>query len=83
MEADETPAPGQIRNANRAALTALLEREGCEPVYLGRTGDDAAETRWFELTPDEAGNARPALPEGERLAFDHAQIIADAARMML
>ena len=43
VEADETPAPGQIRNANRAALTALLEREGCEPVYLGRTGDDAEE----------------------------------------
>ena len=48
-----------------------------------RAGDDAAQARWFELTRDEAGNVMPVLPEGEALAFDHAQIVADAARAIL
>ena len=41
-------------------------------------GDDAAEARWIEIV-----NGAPRLPEGERLAFDHAQIIADAAALLL
>ena len=41
-------------------------------------GDDAAETAWLDLMTID-GAAAPKLPEGERLAFDHAQIISDAA----
>ena len=38
-------------------------------------GDDAAEAAWFEVR-----DGAVLLPEGEGLAFDHEQIIADAAR---
>ena len=41
-------------------------------------GDDAAEARWFEIETTADG-AAPVLPRGEKLAFDHAQIVADAA----
>lgn len=41
-----------------------------------RAGDDAAEAAWFEVV-----DGAVVLPSGEQLAFDHAQIIADAARM--
>ena len=41
-------------------------------------GDDAAEAAWLDLMTID-GAAAPKLPEGERLAFDHAQIISDAA----
>ena len=45
-----------------------------EPGQLrAEAGDDAAEAGWFEVR----GNT-VLLPEGESLAFDHAQIIADA-----
>ena len=44
--------------------------------------DDAAEARWFDVRLPEGGVATPALPEGARLAFDHADIIADAAVAM-
>lgn len=46
-------------------------------------GDDAAEAGWFDLVSSPDGTMMPALPEGEQLAFDHAQIVADAARMLL
>lgn len=36
-------------------------------------GDDAAEAGWFDVRDGAA-----ILPEGERLAFDHSQIIRDA-----
>ena len=36
-------------------------------------GDDAAEARWFDVRDGAA-----LLPDGERLAFDHRQIVADA-----
>lgn len=37
----EDPQPdGKIRNANRLTFTALLQREGCRPVYLGLAGDE-------------------------------------------
>ena len=38
-----------------------------------KAGDDAAEAAWFAVE-----NGTVALPEGEKLAFDHAQIIRDA-----
>ena len=41
-------------------------------------GDDAAEAEWFDLAKTD-GTPAPLLPAGERLAFDHAQIISDAA----
>ena len=74
-------APG--RDPRGWTVSAAYAARVPEGALKAVAGDDAAETRWFELTLDEAGNVRPALPEGERLAFDHAQIIADAARMML
>ncbi|MHB0875674.1 MAG: molybdopterin molybdotransferase MoeA [Anaerolineae bacterium] len=40
VEPDATPGPGQIRDSNSAALTAAVAAAGCEPVYLGRVGDD-------------------------------------------
>ena len=43
-------------------------------------GDDAARAQWFDLVGDDRGGLMPALPEGGRLAFDHAQIIADAVK---
>ena len=41
-EAEQTPEPGRIRNSNRYALAAALNREGWEAVYLGTAGDDTA-----------------------------------------
>ncbi|MBR4502373.1 MAG: molybdopterin molybdotransferase MoeA [Clostridia bacterium] len=43
VEADSEEGPGKIRNANRAAFTALLKMEGCRVRYMGLAGDDAAE----------------------------------------
>ena len=45
--------------------------------------DDAAEAGWFDVRLTAGGPATVALPEGGRWAFDHAQIIADAAAMLL
>ena len=45
--------------------------------------DDAAEAGWFEVVLPGEGPATVKLPEGGALAFDHAQIIADAAAMLL
>ena len=45
--------------------------------------DDAAEAGWFDVALPEDGPAAAALPGGQRLAFDHAQIIADAAALLL
>ena len=41
--------------------------------------DDAAEAGWFDVRRGGDGVAAVTLPGGGRLAFDHAQIIADAA----
>jgi ADP-ribose pyrophosphatase YjhB (NUDIX family) len=41
-------------------------------------GDDAAEARWFDVR-----NGDVILAEGERLAFDHRQIINDAAKCII
>lgn len=45
--------------------------------------DDAAEAGWFDVALPGDGPATVALPDGQRLAFDHAQIIADAAGLLL
>ncbi|MBO4838049.1 MAG: NUDIX hydrolase [Lachnospiraceae bacterium] len=47
-----------------------------------KAGDDAAETAWLPVRFTD-GVWRVTLPEGERLAFDHAQVLADAARQCL
>ncbi|MBQ9196885.1 MAG: molybdopterin molybdotransferase MoeA [Clostridia bacterium] len=43
VEAEAAPGPGQIRNANRAAFTALMNRQGFQTKYLGLAGDEAAD----------------------------------------
>ena len=43
VEADERPGTGKIRNSNRYMLETALKALGCETVYLGITGDSAAE----------------------------------------
>ena len=45
VEADQEQPLGKIRNANRAAFTALLTEEGCAVRYLGLAGDDAESIR--------------------------------------
>ena len=46
-------------------------------------GDDAEAACWLDVRFDASGKAFPALPEGDEIAFDHAQIIADAAAAVL
>lgn len=41
VEAGDTPAAGQIRNASRSMLEAALRDLGCEAVYMGIVGDRA------------------------------------------
>ena len=45
--------------------------------------DDAAEAGWFDVILPKDGPAFVALPGGQKLAFDHARIIADAAALLL
>ena len=45
--------------------------------------DDAAEAGWFDVALSKDGSGTVVLPEGDRLAFDHADIIADAVAMLL
>jgi len=42
VEPDRSPGPGKIRNTNRYTLTGALTALGCQPVWLGSAGDDAA-----------------------------------------
>lgn len=42
VEADGPQPDGKIRNANRSTFTALLQKEGCAPRYLGLAGDEEA-----------------------------------------
>jgi len=39
VEPEQTPGPGQIRESNAAALTALARRDGALPIYLGKAAD--------------------------------------------
>jgi molybdenum cofactor synthesis domain-containing protein len=41
VEPDETPGPGQIRDANRFSLIAALREAGADVVWAGRGPDDA------------------------------------------
>jgi gephyrin len=45
VEPDETPGPGQIRDANRFSLIAALQEAGADIVWAGRGPDDAAALR--------------------------------------
>ena len=54
-----------------AAYAAKLEKADA------KAGDGAAEAAWFEVV-----DGAVVLPGEEQLAFDHAQIIADAARVV-
>ena len=45
VEPDETPGPGQIRDANRFSLIAALQEAGAEVAWAGRGPDDAAALR--------------------------------------
>lgn len=56
-----------------AAYATVLD----DGMLHATAGDDAAEAEWVEVR-----DGKPLLPEGERLAFDHAEIIADAWRTL-
>ena len=58
------------------AYAALAEYNGIAPT----AGDDAASVHWIPLEADADGCYR--LAANEALAFDHADIITDAIRMM-
>src|SRR5918998_785061 len=45
VEPNETPRPGQIRDANRVSLIAALQEAGAEIIWAGRGPDDAAALR--------------------------------------
>jgi molybdenum cofactor synthesis domain-containing protein len=45
VEPDETPGPGQIRDANRFSLIAALQEAGADVIWAGRGADDAAALR--------------------------------------
>ena len=56
------------------AYTVLLN----DGLINATAGDDAANARWVGVV-----NGKPILPDGDRLAFDHAEIIMDAWKMVL
>lgn len=74
-------APGRDPRGWTVSVAYAARVEAALPRAVA--GDDAAQARWFALTTAADGSAAPVLPEGEALAFDHAQIIADAARVAL
>lgn len=43
VDSDGEVPEGKIRNTNRYTLAAEVQRNGCEPVYLGQAGDAANE----------------------------------------
>jgi gephyrin len=45
VEPDETPGPGQIRDANRFSLIAALQEAGANVIWAGRGPDDAVALR--------------------------------------
>ena len=58
------------------AYAALVERDRIAPT----AGDDAASVHWIPIVVDADGRYRLAVDEA--LAFDHAEIIADAIQTM-
>ncbi len=73
-------APG--RDPRGWTVSAAYATRVEEPLDA-EAADDAAEAGWFDVVLSEAGAASVALPGGQRLAFDHAEIIADAAALLL
>jgi len=45
VEPDQTPGPGQIRDANRFSLIAALQEAGANVIWAGRGPDDAVALR--------------------------------------
>ena len=73
-------APGRDpRGWTVSAAYAVRVEEG---LLEAVAADDAAEARWFDVALPADGPAHAVLPEGEGMAFDHAQIIADAAAIL-
>lgn len=60
-----------------AAYTVLVP----DGMIQASAGDDAAEVKWVEVRVRD-GEAEILLPDGGRLAFDHAQIISDAVKCL-
>ena len=75
-------ALADARGAQKCAIVIeMIQQLGA--LRKGMADDDAAQVGWFDVRLAEGADATVALPEGGRLAFDHAQIIADAAAMLL
>ena len=53
VEPEAAPGPGQIRESNAAALTALVRRDGAEPYYLGMARDTEEHIRSLLLAAME------------------------------
>lgn len=60
-----------------AAFATVVDGDKLRP----EAGDDAASIHWVPIVRGEDGSFRPKTDEG--LAFDHSEIIQDAARIML
>ncbi len=60
-----------------AAFATLVQGDKLKPA----AGDDAASVQWVPIERGADGNWRPATDD--RLAFDHSDIIRDAARIIL
>ncbi len=60
-----------------AAFATVVDGDKLRP----EAGDDAASIHWVPIVRGEDGSFRPKTDEG--LAFDHSEIIEDAARIML
>ena len=60
-------------NAATSAAEAAASAVQSAAEGAAEAAEDAAEAAWFAVE-----NGTVALPEGEKLAFDHAQIIRDA-----
>jgi molybdenum cofactor synthesis domain-containing protein len=69
--------PGQIRDANRHTLLALLGRSGCEPVDLGIVGDD--ESALEAVVKDGVGRCDALLTSGGVSVgdFDYVKVVLD------
>ena len=59
------------------AFATLVDGDKLRP----EAGDDAASVQWIPVKPDEDGNYRPATED--QVAFDHLDIIRDAAEIIL
>ena len=60
-----------------AAFATLVDGDKLKPS----AGDDAASVQWVPIERGDDGMCRPATED--RIAFDHSDMISDAARMLL